>query len=136
MNNILVLLIGFALPLLLFPLEVLLPYPHVIEELAKLAIVLTLISWETNKSKTKYSLAVAFGIMFTFSETSFYLMNFWMLGNFELLPLRLVLTGSLHILTTLILYTTFRKHFVLGLLGLVLSIVLHFAFNTHLASRF
>jgi len=120
-------LLSLAGPLFLLPVEKIFPYPWLIEELFKLAIV-----WLILKSKPGEKclfLAIFAGLLFAFSETIFYLTNIFVLGNLWLAPKRLFLTSFLHT-GTIFLITVFGKRgnwwWVVGFLG---AVWLHWLFN-------
>lgn len=126
---ILGLLISLASPLLLLPIEKLLPYPHFIEEAVKLAVVVIMIRAE---KEIKESLAVwvfTAGFLFTVSESILYLTNILALGNYMLFPIRLVLTGGLHTGTIMLMYVLGRKNNFGLLLGFMGAIIIHYSFN-------
>lgn len=116
--NLLVPLLALAAPFVLWPIELLLPYPYVIEELVKAGLV-----W----LNPKFRPAVAIGLAFAFSETVLYIFN--------LNPYRLLLTILLHTTTTLIIYgfTTIDKKLIV--VGTLLAMGLHFGYNAWIPSQ-
>lgn len=130
----LVLVFSLALPLLLLPIEkILQSYPYLIEELAKLFLVLMIIQIEKIEKKNYWLFVIFTGLLFALSESIFYLANFFALGNFSLFPQRLVLTSLLHAGTMLIMYFLGRKRRKFLLLGFLITSLLHFAFNFFMA---
>lgn len=109
-------------PFPLLVIEKILPYPFLIEELFKFFVVKNL----SHKDNYKYPLIL--GIIFSISESILYLVNFYILGNFSQLPLRLFITTLLHTFTFLLLYT-FRNKKHMSLISLFLAIIIHFFFN-------
>jgi hypothetical protein len=109
-------------PFPLLIIEKLLPFPFIIEELFKLFVV------TSTPQKNNWLLPVVLGIVFSFSESILYVVNFFQLGNFENLPLRLVLTTSLHTFTFLLMYC-FRSKKTSLFIALVVSMVIHFYYN-------
>lgn len=131
-----ILLAALAAPLLLLPLEVLLPYPHLIEELVKAGLLLWLVRSETPRASAQWEIAVGVGALFTLSETILYLNNFMFLGNGNALVPRLVLTGVLHVGTSLLVYLSLRRGWLVGFTGLILAVAFHYLFNFNLGLRF
>ena len=109
-------------PLPLGLLEQFLPYPYFIEEVFKYFLI------RSFKDVTKWYFPILYGIIFSISESIFYLANFFQLGNFYLLPLRLLLTTLLHSLTFSLLFVV-RKSYLLSFLVLFLSIAIHYFYN-------
>lgn len=108
-------------PFPLWLVESLLPFPYIVEELFKFFVI--------SKNKTqKISFPILCGLIFALSETMLYLVNFWQLGNFSNLPLRIFLTTTLHI-STFVLQFVFRNHRIYFVLSLILSILVHFVYN-------
>lgn len=100
------------LPFILWFVEQLLPFPAVIEELAKAVFVYRAGNWKQ---------ALGLGMVFGFSEALLYLLNpgpWWE---------RLWLTVPLHGLTAALMYQ-------FGKAGLVLAILVHYLFNLKIAS--
>lgn len=133
--NVLVLLLGLVAPILLLPLEAIAPYPHFLEELVKMGLIVWLISGERARARPQLMMAFGIGGLFALSETILYLNNFLALANGGNFVPRLVLTGSLHMGTSLLLYLTWRRGRVLGLIGLGLAILTHFLFNSALGLK-
>lgn len=123
----------FALiaPLILWPVETLLPYPHIIEELAKAALVWPLLGRHSTKSVLIS--ATLIGLAFTISESVLYLFNIFATGTLQTLFSRLLLTAPLHVTTTLIIAVFGHFNRRLVPIGLLLAILLHTLFNTYLA---
>jgi RsiW-degrading membrane proteinase PrsW (M82 family) len=120
-------LIAAILPFILWPIEYFLPYPHLIEELAKAALVYYLAKELTGSHLIKEALII--GFVFSITETVLFLLNILPTGDSTTLALRLLMTTPLHILTTLIIAipTAINKKFLpFGLLG---AILVHYFFN-------
>ncbi len=129
MNAFIALLVALVAPLVLLPVEHALNYPYIIEELVK-AFAVALIILQGRSDKNHYWMfAVLVGILFTVSESILYLSDFFMQGEIELLPIRLLVTGLLHIGTCLIVYFIGRKNRWLLVVGLFISMVVHYYFN-------
>jgi hypothetical protein len=122
-------MIALISPLLLIPIETLLPYPWLIEEIVKLVVVLWIISHGAKRVGGRRYVFL-FSLLFSLSETFFYLSSMIASGNLTALPLRLALTTSLHITTMMVLYFFCRKKRVVYLIfGLILACMLHYFFN-------
>ena len=81
-------------PFLLWPVEYFLPYPYIIEELFKCAVI-----WFGGKNVKTYLYA---GFAFAFSETVLYSININAFGRVSLIFVRLLVLGILHTTTFLI----------------------------------
>jgi len=116
------LLLSLAGPLFLMPVEKILPYPYLVEEAVKLAVVCLILKAKPSKNAFWF-LVIFAGLLFSFSETIFYLTNIFTLGKFGLFPQRLVLTSFLHSGTTFLIAFFGKKGgwwWVTGFLGAVL----------------
>lgn len=133
-NNFLFIIIGLALPILLLPIEYFLPFPHFVEEIAKLTVLLLL--GIQLKNKVTFINALLFAIAFTVSESMLYMMNFFILGQLYLLPKRLFVTGLLHIGTVLLLFTSLHKNLAWKIFVLIIAICIHYVYNESIAIVF
>ena len=134
-DSVIPLLMSLTAPLLLIPIENIFPYPYLIEEPTKLLIVLVILSQEKQFSRPFVSIAFLAGAFFTLSESIFYLINIFALGDLSIFPRRLLLTGILHLGTIMLMYVAGRKKNPVCLaLALFLSIVIHFGYNLWMAS--
>jgi len=112
-------------PFLLVPIEIVFPYPFLIETLVKLIAVLGLL-----KSKDKkISLPILGGFLFASTETVLYTNNIIAVGKPYVFIQRLFLTGGMHILTIMLIYLGFKKNKIWGILGLILAIGIHYFYN-------
>jgi len=127
MTLALVFLFSLSSPLILWPVEILLPYPYVIEEIVKAFFALSLS--QNHFSKRSLIYPIISGFLFTISETMLYLLNFLKLGDFSNLPKRLVYTGLLHISTTILMFLGAKKGHFYFLTSFLFSVVIHYAFN-------
>jgi len=125
----LALIISLSAPLLLLPVEKILPYPYIIEELLKLGVVFLILKAERRNKINLFRWIVFSGLILTFSESVFYLTNIFALGNFSLFPQRIVLTGTLHMGTMLILYFSIKKGYFRLISGVVAAILIHYFYN-------
>lgn len=124
-------LLSAALPLFLWPVEVLLPYPHVVEEVAKLFVVLLILRAGVPDS-TKIKLALISAVLFSLSESVLYLFNIFLVGNIQTFFQRLALTIPLHSATFLIILLSALKRRPFIFLGLLLAIAIHYVYNNFL----
>ncbi len=119
----------FALiaPFVVWPIELILPYPHIIEELAKAILVFTLL--DLPERLTKIKLAILIGALFAFSESVLYLFNIQLVGNIQTYFVRLLVTIPLHVITTLIILIPALKNKKLIIVGVILASIVHYFFN-------
>ncbi len=114
-------------PFLIWPLELIFPYPHIIEDLVKGLLVLFILKSSSNA--TRIRLAILAGLLFSFSESVLYMSNILLVGTLWTFVERLLLTVPLHTVTTLlILFFGMRKKELLPL-GVVAAMLLHYFFN-------
>jgi hypothetical protein len=59
-----------------------------------------------------------------------YLLNFFALGNLELLSDRLGYTSLMHTVTTLIIFVSLDKKRIYQLLAVIAAMIVHFIFNS------
>ncbi len=126
-------LTGSILPFILWPIELILPYPFLVEELAK-AILIFLIIKSTLKLKERIQITILAGLLFSISESVMYLFNIFQIGSGETLLIRLILTIPLHVGTMLLILLFGLKRKEMSFLGLLLTVPIHFYFNV-LVSR-
>ncbi|MEK7495654.1 MAG: hypothetical protein AAB788_04185 [Patescibacteria group bacterium] len=124
-----VLLFALISPLILIPVEKILPYPYIIEELAKLIIILMIFKKEKLFNKKLPIFVLLSGFLFTLSESIFYLINIFALGDLTTIPKRLLMTGILHIGTIMLIYLFGRKNNISLLISLFFSIAIHYFYN-------
>lgn len=133
---VLALLGSFSAPLFLLPIEKILPFPCLIEELIKLIIVGIIIKAEKKIKNNFVVWIILAGMLFTLSESIFYLVNFFAKGNLLLFPQRIILTGILHIFTILTMYFLGRKNSYLLPLGYLIAVITHWFFNITIKSLY
>lgn len=114
-------------PFILWPIEYYLPYPFIFEEIAKGILVYIVVTDKTIKNKV--STVVIAALLFSISESFFYLINIYQLGNISTLFMRFILTTPLHILTSLVILFFGMKDKRLIPLGVVIAGVIHLFFN-------
>ena len=124
---ILVPLFASILPFLLWPVELLLPYPHIIEELAKAALVWFILKSPSNSPRIQVALIC--GILFALSESTLYIFNLTLVGTTQTLITRLATTLPMHTLTILIILLSALKTKKLIVLGFLAAVLIHFSYN-------
>ena len=120
-------LVGLILPFLCWTIELILPYPYIIEELGKAVFVFFV--WQLPRQSRRIKVTILMGIFFTLSEMVFYLFNFSFTGSMPLFFLRLLLTTTLHITTLLIILLPTIKSKKLILLSFPLAMAVHYLYN-------
>lgn len=120
-------IIAAALPFVVWPIELFLPYPAVVEELAKTATVFLLN--RQIKNFNPYLVGISVGGMFAISESVLYLFNISAVGNIATLFMRLMLTIPLHILTSVMISTNVLKGTRRAGFGIVCAIAIHSLYN-------
>lgn len=118
-------------PFLVWPIELLLPYPYVIEELVKLLLVIFILNVSSNAIKIR--LAIMAGLFFALSESVLYMFNIQLVGTLSTLLQRLALTIPLHVVTTLIILFSGIKNRAFLAIGVTIAIILHYTFNLFVA---
>ncbi|MFA6007404.1 MAG: hypothetical protein WC784_02030 [Candidatus Shapirobacteria bacterium] len=117
---ILIVLCLFA-PFPLWLIETLLPYPYLIEEIFKFFVV------KYTPPKNNWHFPLILGIIFSLSETILYLINFFALGDFSNLPLRLITTTTLHVSLFSLQY--YSRHSNFRYFTLILAVLIHYFYN-------
>ena len=124
-----ILLAALIFPLILIPVEKIFPYPHIAEELAKLFLVLMIYQKEKQLDRKLSIFVLLSGLLFTLSESIFYLINIFALGDLTVIPMRLLLTGTMHVSTLMTMYIFGRKNKTGLLIALFFSIIIHYLYN-------
>lgn len=114
-------------PFLLWPIEVLFPYPHIVEELVKTLLILYILR-EMGTSH-RFVLTVLMGTLFAFSESVLYISNFLLVGSLSSFLVRLITTTSLHVLTSVVILLPGLKNQKLIVVGTLAAIFIHYFFN-------
>lgn len=114
-------------PFFLWPIEFFLPYPYIIEEIAKTILVFFILKEHTLKKKVLLTLLA--GLLFSISESVLYIFNFALVGDSSAIVTRLLLTIPLHTLTILIILVPALIDKKLLPLGIILTILIHYYFN-------
>jgi hypothetical protein len=109
-------------PFFLLPIQFILPFPYLVEELYKLGLLLSIYQIDR---KSLILDAIILGLLFSFSESIFYLPSI----NLETFVLRFVITLPMHLLTIVIMALIIQKNIRLAPIGLLLAILIHYLFN-------
>lgn len=117
-------LISLLGPFLVWPIEYLLPYPYIVEELFKCVVV-----WFGPKKASIYIYA---GMAFALTETVFYAININMAGANGLMVKRFVITSILHSSTFLLIYFANKKSRKLLPIGFLAAATIHFLYNLYI----
>lgn len=126
--HILLPLFALISPFFVWPIEQLLSYPYLIEEIVKLGFVLTVLALPSKIAQLKLLITVT--LLFTLSETVFYLINFYQNQNAAgVILLRLALTYGLHLATVLLMWILANWSRYLLPLGLILAVLIHYFYN-------
>jgi len=117
-------------PFFLWPIELVFPYPFLVEELFKLVLIYIVID-----KLRKDSLILIFGssLLFTLSESILYIFNFAMVGSSSSFFTRLLLTLILHTITFLVMYAAGRISIKLLPFGFILAALIHYLYNQFIA---
>ena len=114
-------------PFLIWPIELIFPYPYIVEELVKGLFVLFILKSPSNAVKIR--LAILVGLFFSFSESVLYMSNILLVGTLWTFVERLLLTFPLHIITTLLILLSGMKKKELLPLGVITAMLMHYLFN-------
>ena len=123
-------LLAAITPLLLWPVELIFPYPHLVEELMKTFLVVPLL--EHRRKLTQIKIVIFLGIIFAFSESVLYLFN---IGDLTVFLKRLLITAPFHTFTFLLIFLPTLKNKKLLPLGTILAILVHFLYNFYIENH-
>lgn len=123
------LIYSLAAPILLLPLEKLLPYPYLIEELAKYVLVNLVVRDKSIEGGRVWLYVLSAGLLFTFAESILYIFNIFSLGRYWDFPARLILTGALHVGTMLIMLWGINRGKFLAVTTLLVAVATHYFLN-------
>lgn len=121
-DGVMTILPMMVLPGFLWLVELVLPFPAVVEEIAKAMIV---------RRADKWQQALGLGLLFGLSESMLFLVNANWLGNLNAIWWRLLLTVPMHGITSLSFYAAGRRYW---WLGLALAILIHAVFNLRIGN--
>ena len=127
-------LIAAIAPFVIWPIELLFPYPYIIEEIVKGILIVSVLDLHGRVIQVRIVLASA--ILFALSETVLYILNIALVGNFSTLITRFTLTALLHSLTMLIILISAFKHKWLIPAGIAAAMLIHYLFNMAIPNIF
>ncbi|MCX6816685.1 MAG: hypothetical protein NTZ93_02390 [Candidatus Beckwithbacteria bacterium] len=110
------------LPMIVWFVELVLPFPALIEEAAK-----ALVIYRSSSLRQAFGLGLVFG----FSEAILFLVNANLLQNMSAIFWRLLLTMPMHGITAAMIVVFGKRYW---WLGLMLAILTHYLFNLKIAS--
>ena len=117
-------------PFILWPIEILAPYPYIFEEIAMMLLLIPVLG---KARATQVKTAVIIGVLFSVSEAVLYLFNISLVGDIRTFFIRILLTTSLHVLTPIIILIPTFKNKKLIIVGFMLAIAVHYFFNLAIA---
>lgn len=120
-------LVAAILPFIIWPIELLLPYPYIIEEITKGILVFFVINLPDKSTQIKLILGSA--VLFTLSETVLYSLNIALVGDLSTLLTRFILTNILHSLTMLIILSAAFKNKWFMPAGVAAAMLIHYFYN-------
>ncbi len=126
--EVIILALVAAAPFLLWPVEILFPYPHFLEEVLKLVLILLILKISESATK-KIILAASAGALFAFSESILFFLLIFQIGQPGLFFQRLAFTIPLHVLTLLLMLLPGLKKKELTFVGFLLAVILHYGYN-------
>lgn len=123
-----VLFLFFALiaPFVVAPLEILFPYPHLVEEFAKAVLILAYMKSRGGKESLIYALML--GFLFALSENVLYMFKIPSSNSIGII-LRFILTTPMHMVTAVIIGVSVLRDKRFVYIGLVLAMIIHYFFN-------
>lgn len=122
-----IILFAAVIPFVIWPIEIIFPYPYIVEELAKTVLVFFILG--TRGRSLQIKLTILAGLFFAFSESVLYISNILLVGTLWTYLERLLLTIPLHILTSLLILLSGSRKKELLPLGVVMAMILHYFFN-------
>lgn len=126
-----VLLFAAIAPFPTWLIEVFLPYPFVIEEIVKAALVFFILNTAGRVAQVR--LAILASLIFTFTESVMYITNILLVGTPWTFIERLIFTAALHTITILIILLSGMKKKEFIPLGVIAAIAIHYFFNVLVA---
>ncbi len=120
-------LFSAILPFILWPIELILPYPALVEEPTKAILIYFILPIKSTKKKIIFASAI--GTAFALSESILYISNLALIGNLTTFLIRLGLTIPLHTITSLIILLPALKDKRGMLPGILTAILVHYIFN-------
>lgn len=126
--TILLPLMALIAPFLVWLIELILPYPYIVEELIKVVFVFYILNLVSRQKQIQ--LAILIGLLFSLSETILYFFNFSQLSSpLPLLVKRFLLTSAMHSLTMIVILLPTFINKKLIFLGVVFAVLIHYFYN-------
>ena len=128
-----IIVLSVILPIILIPIIKFTGHSEVVEEIAKVLVVLFLIL-KLPTLKLQIFGGISFGLFFGLSENIFYLNNIFQGGDLNVFWQKILWTIPMHIITILLILfsTKFGKKFIF--VGFAVALILHILFNSFILS--
>lgn len=121
---------ALILPFVIWPIEIFLPYPYLIEEIAKGILIFSVLK-EIKNPVEGVRISLILGMLFALSESVLYIFNIQLVGDLSTFLLRLAVTIPFHAFTSVVIFIfAYSKKITLALFGITIAVVLHFLFNS------
>lgn len=121
-------LLALCAPFFIWPIELVLPFPYLVEEFFKLYLVQRIKKGETHLNQQIKLTALVCGL-FGISESVFYLFNIFISGSLIDFIERIMITVPMHIITGLFMIVGYNKGRIGLIIGFISAICIHFVFN-------
>ncbi len=121
-------ILALIFPILLIPFEKIFSHGCLIEEAAKLVLVL-FVSLQIPERSFQWKMVLILGCVFALSESAFYLPSFEGGSMIRLFSERILLTTTLHVFTMMILLFFIRRGRWFIVPGFALAVASHFLYN-------
>ena len=123
-------LIALIGPIVLIPIEKVLPYPYILEEIVKVIMVFLILS--TTGKIFQIKLATFAGFFFALSENIFYLSSPNLYTSPDIFLKRFFLVSLLHIITILAILIPSQKYRFLILPATLIAMFIHYFYNQNI----
>jgi hypothetical protein len=120
-------ILALIAPLILLPIEKIVSYPYILEEIFKVIMVFLILTIHGKPFQIKLAIFLAF--FFAFSENFFYLSNPTLYGSPVIFIERFFLVSILHIFTVLIILIPSQKYRFLIFPSMLLAMFIHYFYN-------
>ena len=128
-------LAGIVAPLFIVLIVKVVGYSEVIEEILKALVVIFVLNNFSSLIK-RVKNTVLFALSFGLSESLFYLNYACQLNSIDIFWQRIILTIPMHIITALVILFSSLKNKKTIILGIIVSLIIHLAFNASVATAF
>ncbi|MCX6765471.1 MAG: PrsW family glutamic-type intramembrane protease [Candidatus Moranbacteria bacterium] len=120
-------ILALIAPVILLPIEKIIPYPYILEEMFKATMVFLILTIPGKSFQIK--LTIFLGFFFALSENFFYLSNSILYGSPAIFIERFFLASILHIFTILIILLSAQKNRRLIFPAALLAMLIHYFYN-------